>query len=81
MLVPNKKHTHGPPRPVTGIALFSYVDYVSTSQETHYGPPRPVNGERTVYLKQHQAGCASEYLENTEKYQTAQIGVIMSPVK
>jgi hypothetical protein len=33
-----RKHTYGPPRPVTGIALlFLYVDHVCTSQETPMG--------------------------------------------
>jgi hypothetical protein len=31
---PHRKHTYGPPRHTTGIAIFSYVD-VRTSQETH----------------------------------------------
>jgi hypothetical protein len=34
MFVPHRRHTFGPLRPVTGIALFFYVD-VRTSQETH----------------------------------------------
>jgi hypothetical protein len=63
MFVPNRNHTYGPPRPVTGIALlyicrscwyftgitpmdlqgllrvylqFLYVDYVHTSQKSHF---------------------------------------------
>jgi hypothetical protein len=35
MFVPHRKHAYGPPRPVTGIDLFPYVDDVCTSQETH----------------------------------------------
>jgi hypothetical protein len=35
MLVPHRKHPYGPPPPVTGIALLSFVDGVRTSRETH----------------------------------------------
>jgi hypothetical protein len=33
-IVPQPKHPHGTPRPVTGTSLFLYVDDVRTSQET-----------------------------------------------
>jgi hypothetical protein len=35
MFLPHRKHTYRHPQPVTGITLFSYVNYVLTSQETH----------------------------------------------
>jgi hypothetical protein len=34
MFVSHRKHVYEPLRPVTGIALFSYIDYVRTSEET-----------------------------------------------
>jgi hypothetical protein len=40
MFVPHRAHTYGPPRPITGIALFFiYVDNVGTSQDTQVRLP------------------------------------------
>jgi hypothetical protein len=44
MIVPHRKHTCAS-APCDGDSFTFYIlDYVRTSQETHYGPPRPVTG-------------------------------------
>jgi hypothetical protein len=45
MFVPHRKHTCGPPLPVTGIALLFYMQMMFVSHRKHtYGPPQPVTG-------------------------------------
>jgi hypothetical protein len=53
MLVPQRIQIYGPPWPVTGDGFtFSYVDYVSTSQETHVwtSAARYVNSFTSLYI-------------------------------
>jgi hypothetical protein len=50
MLVNCRKHPYGPPSPVTGIALFLYVDDVRTSQETHLWASTPLRGDNLTFL-------------------------------
>jgi hypothetical protein len=43
VFVPHRKHTYGPPRPVTEIALLSFMYMIFVPHRKHtYGPPRPV---------------------------------------
>jgi hypothetical protein len=43
MFVPHRKHTYGPPRSVTWIALPLYMQMMFVPHRKHtYGPPRPV---------------------------------------
>jgi hypothetical protein len=49
MIVPHRKHTYRPPRPVAGISTFLYVHDVRTSQEITYRPPRPVTGITLIF--------------------------------
>jgi hypothetical protein len=45
MFVPHRKHTDGPPRPVTGDSFtLLCVDDVRTSQETTYAPQQTLTG-------------------------------------
>jgi hypothetical protein len=49
MFVPHRKHTYGPSRPVTGIALLLYMKMTFVPHREHtYGSPRCVTG--TVLL-------------------------------
>jgi hypothetical protein len=51
MIVPNRKHAYGPPRPVTGIAfLFLYVN-VGTLQETHVRASADCYGDSFTFYK------------------------------
>jgi hypothetical protein len=44
MNVPRRKHTYEPPRPVTGIAFYLYIDDDIPHRKHTYGPPRSVTG-------------------------------------
>jgi hypothetical protein len=51
MLVPHKKHTYGPPRPVTAIAsLFHMWMMLVRHRKSICVPPRPVTGIDLPYL-------------------------------
>jgi hypothetical protein len=50
IFVPHRKHTYGPPRPITGIALFFYVDDVRTSQEAHLWTSTACYGDSVIIL-------------------------------
>jgi hypothetical protein len=45
MFVPHRKHTYGPPRLLTGIALLLYMQMMFVPYRKHsYGPPQPFMG-------------------------------------
>jgi hypothetical protein len=50
VFVPLRKHSYGPPRPVTGIAYFLFVDDVRTSQETPLWASTACYGDSFTFL-------------------------------
>jgi hypothetical protein len=50
MFIPHRKHTYGPPRHATGIALLCIGRYVRTSQVTYLWIPGLVTGTALLIL-------------------------------